>query len=371
MFLSRRAFLVSTLSTIALTPSLALATGKCPGVSTKTGARPPLSIPSISPQLPASRSIPTDWRRIALEIIAQFESGQRNIDAAYGNVSKTDVISLGYLQWNHNAGSLYNRLLKDASEDMISAAPPLVRDDIRRLVRIGGDSKRKREVSAIIAGWRTANDINPDYKSALRTWLLSKPMRDRQDQLLDQRLQMALRYADAWERDFGRATGGENGERAFYTFVDLQVFNGDLAGLWVDHVRQYRNKFSSATEMLDDIAAWTKSCGEFKFQGKVGTGKEAYVPVYKKLYRRRETPLSVAEWQRMAREPNSPLDEATFELLALGYLRASISSGNDAPNGFHGVFELDVLNRRGLVATGRGVLPGQDKVTQLYLASRR
>jgi hypothetical protein len=85
--------------------ALAFTTETCLGVNPRTGERPPLSHPEREPDLPAARPVPGGWRTAVLGLIALFESGRRDIATAYANVSATDVLSLGFLQWNHNTGS--------------------------------------------------------------------------------------------------------------------------------------------------------------------------------------------------------------------------------------------------------------------------
>lgn len=300
-----------------------------------------------------------------MDLVATFEAGRRDRDAAYGNVSTTDVISLGYLQWNYNAGSLFTRLLKDATTPMIDAAHAAIRDDISRLSRVG--SGNKRAVLGLIQGWKSKTGaFKATRRTQLEEWLRSQPMRDRQDKLLSRRFQSALQRSDAWQIALDQPTDGKAAQRAFYTFVDIEVFNGDLNGLWVPHVQTFRSQFTQSTEMMDFISAWVDDCASFVFAGQAKHDGKLYSPEYRKLYRRKETPLSMAEWRRLLAANDPRLDDAALNLIALGYLRALRSNGNDYPNGFGGVFELDVLNRRGMTATGVGVLPGERTVTELF-----
>ena len=93
----------------------------CPGVNSRTGRREPLLLPKVIPRLPPARPLPSSWRQTVLEITALFESGVRNVETAYTNVSSTDVMSLGFLQWNHNAGSLYSGLLAGLGVEAVAA----------------------------------------------------------------------------------------------------------------------------------------------------------------------------------------------------------------------------------------------------------
>jgi hypothetical protein len=338
----------------------------CPGVDPVTGLRPALYPPAIEPTLAPAREIPTPWVDGAMDIIALFEAGSRDRDAAYGNVSTTDVISLGYLQWNYNVGSLFTALLGQSSEQMIDAAPVAIRSEVARLANIGDHNKR--EALGIIQEWKTTGgSFRATKRAQLQEWLRSGPMRERQDQLVARRLKSALRRSDAWQVALDQEIEGKAAQRAFYTFVDIEVFNGDLNGLWVPHIREFRSQFSSPLEMMDFISSWVDDCVKYRFGGKAQHNGKAYSPAFKKLYRRKETPLSMADWRRLVAQNDPRVDESALNLIALGYLRALRSNGKDFPNGFGGVFELDVLNRRGMMATGRGVLPGSDVVTELFV----
>lgn len=370
MSISRRIFIGSA-SIFLMNPSFASANSAaqtCPGVNPATGARPALSSAAVDPSpRAAARPIPTQWRDTALEIIALFESGNRDRLSAYGNVSATDVISLGYLQWNHNTGSLYDTLLRGASAQMIEAAPTYIRSDIRELSRVLSGGTSRARARAILESWKTSGGaLQPEASRAIRTWLLAEPMRRRQDELLDRRLTSALGRADAWQQAFGMPIDDKSAQRAFYSFVDIEVFNGDLDGLWAQHVKDFRSRFRDDMQLMDHIVGWVSECAAFEFKGQVHKDGGKYTPQFKKLYRWKETPLSVADWRERLAAGDPAVDRSAMNLIILGYLRALRSNGKDAPRGFAGVFELDVLNRRGMMATGRGVRSGQKTVSILY-----
>jgi hypothetical protein len=102
--------------------------------------RPKLTLPKNRPEPAPARQIPAQWRQVALELIALFESGNRSIEGAYANVSTTDVMSLGYLQWNHNAESLYRALLAKPTTGFVEAAPIRIRSDIETLLQVGANT---------------------------------------------------------------------------------------------------------------------------------------------------------------------------------------------------------------------------------------
>jgi hypothetical protein len=365
--ISRRLFVAYAVGA-SLSSSLASAAPICSGVDPANGDKPALVPSPIEPSLAPQRKIPDDWRKGVLEIIARFEAGTPDIDAAYANVSSTDVISLGFLQWNHNAGSLYTSLLGGLDETSVESAPVAIREDLLSLKRLP-PLIRKREGAKILANWRDkSGKIKADIKADLQTWLRSASVKAHQDQMLNTLLSSALGEADGWQKAAHLPIDNKDGQRAFYYFVDMKVFSGSLDGLWVEHVRGFREKFSSDLDMLQEIKGWVEACGEFHYKGKTYSPslESWYKPEYSQVYRRRETRNSVNHWVQLLKEKSPLIDQTALNLIALGYLRALRSTGNDAPNGMAGVFRLDVLNRRGIMAVGEGFLPGDKTLRKLF-----
>lgn len=364
----RRRFLGLLSAGLILKAPPAEGAGSCPGVNPITGVRPALALPKVDPVLPPSRVIPAAWRNTALKIIARFEAGQPDLEAAYRNVATTDVLSLGFLQWNHHSGSLYDQLLKKLGDAAIQGAPKSLRHDVSTLVAVADGRADKAKALEIIERWRVRGGaIAPKVQGDLRAWLASPILKNRQDKLIDQTLTTALQKTDAWVRDSG-STRPNAQQRAFYTFADLEVFSGgSLAGLWYSHVREFRRTFSDDLAMLNYINDWVAACASFMFKGDVVPKEGApFAPQFRQLYRRKETRQSIAHWRHLLMEKDWRMDDDALDLIALGYLRALMSSGTDGLRGFHGVFQLDVLNRRGMMATGVGVLPGGGTITELY-----
>jgi hypothetical protein len=358
--------LIGSLTALLLATQSVVQAFNAPGVDPVNGVRPS-RIPerADSPALPPPRSVPAEWRQAALSIIARFESGSPNVEEAYGNVSETDVLSLGFLQWNHNAQSLYRVLLKDAGQEFVDAAPLNIRDGVARIIQ-----KTARDQEAVglsvISSWRGSNGkLRPEVVTSLRSWLKSQVMRRQQDRLIDLKIKEALRFADAWQAHWGEDMNDWRARRTFFYFLDVAVFNGNLDGLWVKHVEHLITQHPTSDALLAMISDWTTRCVAFKFAGGQvhPTKGQSYVPKFRSMYRLREAPLSVELWRQLYASGDPRADRSALRLLAMSFLRAVRSNGSDAPRGFHGVFQLDVLNRRGMIVFGTGYPASGSDVT--------
>lgn len=104
----------------------------CPGVDAKTGEYKIQNWKRTKPSLAPRRKVPVIWHSEVLKFIANAEAGSADLANAYSNVSDTDILSVGFLQWNHNLGSLYTTLFRNLSDDMLNAAPASIRGDCAR-----------------------------------------------------------------------------------------------------------------------------------------------------------------------------------------------------------------------------------------------
>jgi len=345
-------------------------------VDPASGALGQLSPPAIFPTLAKYRPVPDDWKQLALELVALFEFGQRDKAAAYQNVSNMDQLSLGFLQWNHNTLSLYSQLLARPHSNFVEASPSCLQKGVETLVKIAAEKMPEKgsperdalnlKALAVIESWKAEKgDILPSVRTQLSTWLGTVPLVARQNEIITNLLEKSLAYADAWHRDIG-VRGQQTAKRTFLNFVDLFVFSGGLAGLWVGHVKEFRGRFNDSLSMMNYIWEWIEGCSKFEFKGTVGKGTEAYTPTHKQLYRRKEISIAFPEWKRRVVDKDPRIDDNALDLIALGFLRALRSTGTNKPGGFHGVYQLDVLNRRGMIATGVGVENGNNSLVEIY-----
>lgn len=200
----------------------------------------------------------------------------------------------------------------------------------------------------------------------LQSWLVTKPMVKHQTDLINRVLGKALRYADAWQKEMGRPI--DESKNSFFYFTDHLVFSGGLKGLWTSHVQDFKARFDNDQAMLAGISKWLSVCSRFRFSGLVKSrlSGNTYSVTNKRLYRIKETVKSFDTWSELYRQGNQRMNPSALNLIVLGFLRAYVSYGDNEPKGFNGVFQLDVLNRRGMMATGIGVRNGEKLPTVLY-----
>jgi hypothetical protein len=183
----------------------------------------------------------------------------------------------------------------------------------------------------------------------LAAWLSRPEIKSVQDGLIDPKLRLSYSYARKWmtdSADIGSLSG--NLKETTTSFFDLLTYNDGRQGLWVPHVREYRKLFASNKEIVDFIADWTISCESVVKPGPTDT----------KLYNTDEASANARRWkQKVAADPNAFSDNQT-NLLIFGFLRALSSVGANPPRGFHGIFQADVMLRRGAVALRIGTIRG-------------
>lgn len=330
------------LSSVAAIPSAVAATPNCPAVSPQ-GVRPPLDpARSIDPDRKAfaAEAAPVALADAAREIVSQYETG---LKAGYGAISSLDTISIGISQWNHGTGSLYTSLLAKVTDADILAAPVSIRTDLYDLKH----SPSKRD--AIIASWTHATPQDPlnsgirqSLYQDLSTWLSSPGVIAAQRALTDRDMNSAWQYARAWQRD--RGSSAPVTLPLLTSFYDVLIYNGGFAGVWVPHVQKLRSDLPTPTALLDDIGSWAAKCEVFT---------SATTP-HHKLYSLQDFRASLYLWQSLLKSSPDIFTDDVQDLLAIGYIRAQISTGDNKPLGFHGIYEVDVLLRRGTEAIGMG-----------------
>jgi hypothetical protein len=165
-------------------------------------------------------------------------------------------------------------------------------------------------------------------------------MKDVQLRLMNGVLGDAFFYARAWRRDTGSDKPVD--ARLVTYFFDLLTFNGGALGVWVPHVRQFRSTYTTGKATVDAVAVWLLSCQSF-----VSPNTQA-----KKLYALKDAVKSATYWKEKVQEKGDIYNDDQIDLLVLGLLRAQLSNGDDKPKGFHGVYQADVLTRRGVIAIG-------------------
>lgn len=109
-------------------------------------------------------------------------------------------------------------------------------------------------------------------------------------------------------------------------FFDLITFNGGTLGVWVSHVKKFREVYSTKLATINSVSNWLLSCNEFVSS----TNSQ-----YKKLYTLKDTTKSANYWKELAVNNQNEISENQVNLLVLGLIRAQLSNGNDAPCAFY------------------------------------
>src|SRR5262249_39393332 len=152
---------------------------------------------------------------------------------------------------------------------------------IETLIRVANGVLPPKKGRDVLLRWNNGGSIAETTRRVLAAWLVSPPVRPRQDALIHAQLSHALPLTPSWQPDPRLSLEGDAPKRAFYSFVDLQVFNGgDLAGLWVDHVRAFRSQFATGVAMMDHLVQWSRTCAAYTFKGKVRTKDDRGRVVY-------------------------------------------------------------------------------------------
>ena len=319
----------------------------CPAVNPLTGERPSLNpIEEITPtKRDGDEQIDEEIYKKALNAIGFFEAGGGD---PWSNVNDTDTLSMGFLQWNWGTGSLIDTLIANTSNNEISKADLSIQEDIKVLKNYANSrtSNNKTSSLTIISRWK-----NEATRNKVRAWLKTDEMKKVQDRIIRRNMQKAFFYARAWLRDSGNEALID--ARTVVYFFDLIVFNGNTAGVWVEHVKKFRSQFSNKKDTVNAISNWLLSCNNF-----VAPIKEHKVnglkvlAKYRKLYALKDSTKNANYWKSLVESNENAIDENQVNLLVFGLLRAQQSTGDDKPRAFNGVFQANVLNRRGVIAIG-------------------
>lgn len=329
----------------------------CPAIV--NNAPPDLDPPGVtvgSLKLPTKNDVPASIARTAERVVGSFE---RDGGDPWKNVSTQDTISIGFMQWTwgSGSGSLIDTLLKEISDADISLAADDLQTDLKSLKAFSKspeDKDLKEAARAVIASWKEAEEDDPlvggvrkSVRDGLQDWLGSKPVKAAQQRLVDRAMQRAYAYASAWRRDIGSKQPPD--ERLVTYFFDLVTFNGGIKGVWVPHVRKFREGYADGPAAVTAVSDWLRSC-----------------KANERMYNFKDGIKSADYWARMVKDNPKALSEEQVDLLVHGLIRAHRSDGDDDGAGFPGIFQADVLTRRGVLAVGSGYIRGSSKPRQIF-----
>jgi hypothetical protein len=308
---------------------------------------------------PGDRDVDAAIAEQAIDVIGFFESGG---GSPWGTVSDRDTISIGFMQWNWGTQSLIDTFFRNTDRQYLDLAPVELRSDLSRLKDFSDTktSQNKQRASSVIMSWtrKAPNDpvemgVRRGVRRNLNVWLSTPAMKTVQLQLMNKVLGQAFFYARAWRRDTNNHE--PINARLVTYFFDLLTFNGGTAGLWVQHVQHYRSHYQTSRATLESVASWLSSCQNFFSP----TTKQ------KRLYALKDAVRTANYWHQQAASTDTAYDEDRVDLLVLGLLRAQWSTGDDYPKGFRGIYQADVLTRRGVIAIG-GYARGSNVVLEWF-----
>jgi hypothetical protein len=339
-------------------------TPPCPAL--RNGQRIPLRLPQVSEselQIDPSVSVPDAIAKTAAGIVGTFEGGGGD---PWITVSGQERVSLGFMQWNWATGTLIKTFIKGLAEGDIDLAPARLRSDLAVLRSYATDPTKKGAATEIIDRWTIAaagdpldriSGIRKSVTEDLKIWLATEPVKTLQMKLLDADMRRAYALARAWKRDSSNsATVPPVDARLLASFFDLVTFNGGTAGIWLPQIRLFRHEHADAPSVVKAVSDWLHACNDSVIPGFQHT----------RLYNRDEAAKNADYWSDLVRQDVSAFDEEQIDLLVFGFLRATRSAGSNPPKGFPGIYQADVMSRRGVIALGSGYIRGGARPVKLF-----
>jgi hypothetical protein len=265
--------------------------------------------------------IPPDaWVESALELTGHFEDSKAPWSGVSDNFDGMGV-SLGVLQWNLGMGSL-QPLVKGAGRDAVAAAMPVHGAALWTACVAGAGWQ------AALAAWFTGARLKPAVRHELKAFTGSDPFRAQQVKAASRVARLAHDRAAEWAAAdplFNTVT-----RRLFHWFFDVTTQNGSLKGLSPNHVAVFA---AGQADAVKTVARYMRGAP-------------------KSLAGMKDAPLNAALWEGEA-------DPQNRQLLQLSYLRAIRANPK---------WVIDVLNRKGTIATGRGWVHRAEHDLEPFLA---
>lgn len=339
----------------------------CPALDASGKAIPlsPVAKENATTAAQDAAPIPSKMRQAAdaaAVAIGKFESSS---SSPWSNVSGHETISVGFLQWNWHTKSLISTFLKATPIEAIELAANPLRADLLTLKALAtnpDDSAAISAATAVIKGWTTALPGDPLQGSKLRSsvvssmqqWLALPQVTQIQRNLIESKLRTAHALALQWRTDTVPSQSAQTAdEMTIKFFFDTLVFNGGRGGIWKEHVEEYKKQFASNAEIVKSVADWLRACTRFELVKPADLPKTTAASK-KKVYGEADSLVNANLWSNaVAANPNAFSDEQV-NLLVFALLRAQRSEGSNPPKGFPGIYQADVLNRRGSVALNMG-----------------
>jgi hypothetical protein len=334
----------------------------CPAVNDDGSTLPltPSRIRTVTSRQEDNVAVPPELRNTPLTVVGFFESGGSD---PYKQVGTLDQLSIGYQQWNHGTGSLYSDFLSSLQISDIELASNEIMANLKELYEHSKNRISRSRATRIINLWKTPmpNDplvggVRKSVRTHLQNWLGLQKIRNKQNALIEKKLRLAYSYTRKWLADQEiRNPTSEELNLTITSFYDLLVYNGSRKGLWLQHVKSFREKFENGMSTVKYISNWLISCSEVNRPS----------CNHQKMYNRKEAKKNAELWISTVEDNNETFSDNQINLFVFGYLRALRSKGSNYPNGFPGIYQADVMMRRGTVALKLGTVRGQ-KITDIW-----
>ncbi len=122
-------------------------------------------------------------------------------------------------------------------------------------------------------------------------------------------------------------------------------------------VKAFRADYKTPRLTVNAVSDWLSTCDKFSDPN----------PNIKdhKLYATKDALRSAAYWKSQVADNENVYDENQINLLVLGLLRAQRANLDNKPRGFPGIYQADVLTRRGVIAIG-GFARGSKEVLDFF-----
>jgi len=294
-------------------------------------------IPEVTTKEEDAMEAPQELIDRALPIVGFFESS--SVDP-FTNISSTDTISLGYMQWNWGTKSLINTFMATVRPTDIALADGKIQPVLTTLKMFADKPATISEIS----GQQAAAQLLAN-RALVQTWLATEQLRLRQKEMMKPTLSLAYSLSKKWLEPLKSIPDAVR-LQTFVYFVDLVVYNGGRAGIWREHVDAFR-KDRTSMDIADLIYKWTLACQEVRRP-----------TPHPSIYNAPEALSNAQLWKNKIDADATVFSENEIDLWVFGFLRAVTSNGDDAPKGFPGIFQADVLSRRGVVALRYGTVHG-------------
>lgn len=306
----------------------------------------PIGLPTTQPPpalpLPAQKQQLADYKdpvnQAIIRFVSTIENGKNfSHDAVTGNFDG-EGLSIGLIQFNFGGDA--QTTFKGISKDVFNKYMPKWGDQFYNAVHTGDPKKAIALVAAMQSHEKKQWIVKPDALTELRAFLSSNESKEAQDKRVAFEFAKALTRAQQWATAMG---GKKPSNREIATFFDNQVFSGGaLNGIWLDQAKAFRATFANDADMAAFMSKWLNTC-------------PASGP--KMLYGAEEGAKNGEAWVKNLKA-GAKLSDAQAMLLSLGFIRGLAAVGPADDPSQSGIFKVQVISRRGVIATGWGAANG-------------